>query len=707
MRYTIFISLSILALFCTHCTKDPVVPTNNVKDLSVPTDFEWANHRSGTLAIQVINPSNFTIENRVIQLLDQESRIISQGVIQGGKAQIHADVLSTASALSLFFPMTRARMSIPNIKNIQSVNFDITPPTEAIPLKTGGSSPSCDQGCTQVFSGNLSTLEIKSEGTFCLTGTLTGGLSITKNATLRICGTANISWVNISSNRQVNIIVTSTGTLNSSGFYLESNNHTLENYGTVNLNNWYNIKTTLRNYGNMTVKGMEVKSTGILQNYHTFTSNGEVNIYGQVLNESTFTISGNSYNLNIESSGVLNNQCKFTVPRNLNTVGRIVNSGYLRVAGTVYAESQGTIELGNLGMLHCHTFQPNCQISCTDPNGYGSIKVDAVTNLDSKTQFTGSIDLCDANGIDNNWGATVGSNVTNCAVYIPVNGCNPEGIGSPPVQDADKDGIVDDEDQFPEDPARAFLLNEPYVGYKLWAFEDLWPSTGDYDFNDLVLSTRIQYTLGPDMKPVSANAEVLVKALGAGLNNGIALHFLNSDNLAGSIIKTVSGSSVVTDPAEPGCIIISNDIKQALKPFYNNNGVGPRGTPQAYRFDISFDPGRVAANMNLSGDFFLFRTSNRSHEIHVAGNPASPAADLNLFGTSEDGSNPDRNYWYKTTNGIPWGLTLILTDEEWNHPVEKKSILEAYPDFRDWAISGGKNNTNWHQKGVYENCFHF
>jgi LruC domain-containing protein len=52
-------------------------------------------------------------------------------------------------------------------------------------------------------------------------------------------------------------------------------------------------------------------------------------------------------------------------------------------------------------------------------------------------------------------------------------------------------------------------------------------------------------------------------------------------------------------------------------------------------------------------------------------------------------------------------MTLITLGEEWTNPVEKTPILQAFPEFRDWAVSGGKQNREWHKKGVYEKCFHF
>jgi len=59
------------------------------------------------------------------------------------------------------------------------------------------------------------------------------------------------------------------------------------------------------------------------------------------------------------------------------------------------------------------------------------------------------------------------------------------------LTDSDGDGIQDADDDFPNDPARAFINFFPAAGYGSLAFEDLWPGKGDYDFNDLVVVLQL------------------------------------------------------------------------------------------------------------------------------------------------------------------------------------------------------------------------
>lgn len=82
---------------------------------------------------------------------------------------------------------------------------------------------------------------------------------------------------------------------------------------------------------------------------------------------------------------------------------------------------------------------------------------------------------------------------------------------------------------------------------------------------------------------------------------------------------------------------------------------------------------------------------------------------MGLFGTIDDQSplswdwdvnssfafpRTGQNAFYRTENNHPWSIEFIAT--EFKVPFEKKSILMAYPQFRDWAESGGSVNTGWY-----------
>jgi hypothetical protein len=86
-----------------------------------------------------------------------------------------------------------------------------------------------------------------------------------------------------------------------------------------------------------------------------------------------------------------------------------------------------------------------------------------------------------------------GDNDFNDAIFFakanPVTAISQENVlPMKPAVDADNDGVNDVDDEYPTDPNKAFNNYYPSkTGSASVAFEDQWPSKGDYDLNDLVV----------------------------------------------------------------------------------------------------------------------------------------------------------------------------------------------------------------------------
>jgi len=87
------------------------------------------------------------------------------------------------------------------------------------------------------------------------------------------------------------------------------------------------------------------------------------------------------------------------------------------------------------------------------------------------------------------------------------------------------------------------------------------------------------------------------------------------------------------------------------------------------------------------------------------GHPPTNAQDMSLFGTQHDDSETTWDWssghsftnpadFYKTSTNLPWGLEIVA--EEFRVPNEKTEIIDAYPQFKDWAESGGTVNQDWY-----------
>lgn len=276
----------------------------------------------------------------------------------------------------------------------------------------------------------------------------------------------------------------------------------------------------------------------------------------------------------------------------------------------------------------------------------------------------------------------------------------------PVNMDFDGDGVANDLDEFPYDPTKAFTNHFPAEGVNgTLAFEDLWPSRGDYDFNDLVVQYHYTIITSGDNKAIEIDALFIIKAIGAGFKNGFGI----SLELDQSNIQSVTGSRLFnnlvstrangTEAGNPNAVIIVfDDAHRAMKAggnYVNTTLDGIYQQPVSIEMKIVFNN---PVFMNELGKMplnpFIFIDKDRSREVHLPGSKPTSLADNNFFLTYDDDSNLSINRFYMTKNNLPWALHI---PEEFEYPLEKISVLSAYPNFGNWAESNGLNNPHWYK----------
>jgi hypothetical protein len=93
------------------------------------------------------------------------------------------------------------------------------------------------------------------------------------------------------------------------------------------------------------------------------------------------------------------------------------------------------------------------------------------------------------------------------------------------------------------------------------------------------------------------------------------------------------------------------------------------------------DPGNIPNKVLTITD-----KGDRSREAHLSDFAPTDLANMALFGTEDDDSNPATGRYYKTANNLPWGINLV---EKFDYPIEKAPITEAHLKFGPWAESNG------------------
>ena len=317
--------------------------------------------------------------------------------------------------------------------------------------------------------------------------------------------------------------------------------------------------------------------------------------------------------------------------------------------------------------------------------------------------------------------------------------------------DADADGIPDMWDEYPDDAELAFSydfparLNSTYQagtralegtlraapdgsGYFFQIFEDLWPEQGDYDLNDLIMKSRVRFNLNAQGYVVSGSVRSQIWAVGAStaMPHGFGFEFLRRvDSKTLSYLKPLAvtleknpRNNLVTDvithakqDTEIGNGIIQfNDVLKVMNPYYNNVGGewGVEGVPQSCYFEFKIKSTEKAKSLELLS--YMYRTSDPQWAIRTFGTPPTENTNLDRFRIRDDFSaspagwswapNASFSYpltgeeaFYRTKANLPWAVEFI--SEEYLVPLEKTSILVAYPKFQKWAESGGDEAKDW------------
>ncbi len=257
---------------------------------------------------------------------------------------------------------------------------------------------------------------------------------------------------------------------------------------------------------------------------------------------------------------------------------------------------------------------------------------------------------------------------------------------TPDTTDTDGDGVVDSQDAFPTEAEKAFEIFTPSkFGTGTIAFEDLWPSYGDYDFNDVAINYKAIAVLNSNNEAVQIDFITKVKSNGAGFTNGFGIEL---EGVPSSMVESVTGAVYShnyinlnangTEANQQNAVIIFTDDQDN---FLNETTISVVFTQPISTSQLGTAPFNP----------FLIRNMVRSNEIHL---PYGNTTDLggNIQGFNGVNRDPDGDYISDT--GFPWAISVI---HDFKVPKENVRIYNAYNRFNDWATSGGNSFADWYK----------
>lgn len=266
-------------------------------------------------------------------------------------------------------------------------------------------------------------------------------------------------------------------------------------------------------------------------------------------------------------------------------------------------------------------------------------------------------------------------------------------IPTTPSKDADDDGVNDDYDEYPNDPARAFNVYYPSQnGMASVAFEDLWPSKGDYDLNDVVVDYNYHAVTNGSNRVVDLNAKYKLRAAGGTFQNGFSVILpVNRNNVTIKEGTTIIGLETQTNEA---ILNVFSNSKTLISTYNTLPGKSFIETDTLYAKISLINPIEFALGVFNPFIFINEPGKGRGFEVHLPGKVPSSLVNNAALGTSSDATNPAAGVYYKTSTGLPFAISI---PEKFDYPYEREQIIFAHLKFAAWVQSGGSQFPNWYK----------
>ncbi|MEJ7694464.1 LruC domain-containing protein, partial [Daejeonella sp.] len=666
--------LSVLGLFLFSCkkTEQDTETSGNINKLVIPAGFTWENSRDVNFEIRVTD-TRFQNAVHVVSIYDGDPNAGGKLLSKGSASII--DPFATRIYLTNTVKDVYVEKTAPDgTSTIQKVTVGSDPKVtlslSAISPKgttAGGDvnkisglddSPDCNTGCTTTITSSNTNISVDNGQVVCVNGNnITIGFT-GNGGTLRICGT-NVTVQSGSLNSSAKLIITRNASVTFSNLNTNGSTSVFENYGTVSINGSFSPKGTFTNEGTLSTTGdLDLNSQTI------FLNNGILNV-GATLNVNTSSVATNNgsittaqhFQLNSQSDFV--NKCFLWAKGDYNHNSDMFNYGLIKVNNITTVNGNDIITMYNGAMLSTKDLKLNGEIV-----GSGSaslIKVTGASTLNGGSAVKNALRFCDVNGIETNNTTFSGGATLACNLYIPVTNCNTEGNGTAPPVDTDGDGVMDAQDEYPTDPAKAYNNYYPSAGLETGAtvaFEDQWPKKGDYDMNDLVMSYRYKIVTNSQNKVVQVVGDYNLMAAGGEFKNGFGIEFPVSrasvSGLTGGTLETGQSKAVV---------IFFTDMHTQLANFNTRPG-DPVSAPKSYTVSFNISSGPLLSTFGLGAyNPFIWNsgiTNGRGYEIHLPGKTPTDLASTALFGTLDDSTNPSLSKYYVTSTGLPWAINIPI-----------------------------------------------
>ena len=227
----------------------------------------------------------------------------------------------------------------------------------------------------------------------------------------------------------------------------------------------------------------------------------------------------------------------------------------------------------------------------------------------------------------------------------------------------------------------------------VYAFEDMWPSKGDYDLNDVVIDAKHEKEYNEEGKIIREAFYLTTYQNYAELTTGLAV-ILNTKVqpmiITQKIILRESTETIQKSFKKEGDVYyLTDDIKQEVG--------------STYILELTYGNGGITSNQLASIQPFIYRSEGKNNwEVHLPWHAPTVKMDVRYFGKDDDCSDPLKGVYYVRQGNYPFALYLKGADiDAFKETILKREnesipIDQFFPSYFDWAASSGTRNKDWY-----------
>ena len=288
--------------------------------------------------------------------------------------------------------------------------------------------------------------------------------------------------------------------------------------------------------------------------------------------------------------------------------------------------------------------------------------------------------------------------------YTKMNGDQEEKFAIVSFEDACNDQDYDDV-IFALKPVNAFtplpeVEEKKTTTVGIYAFEDLWPSKGDYDLNDVVVDCKHERSMSrqsqeEDFKIYQETFYLTTYQNYVELVSGLAFTLLLEDQPSSIVMKKQAKNSFILEevqfPVENNVYYLTSDVSAEL------------GT--TYILELNYDQGLAVSKTKVLPFIYRNEEGGKTWEVHVPFEAPTGKMRMGYFKTDDDASDPATGkYFLRSVSSGNFPFAFYLANariDKFKETIlvrknESRSIDTFFEGYEEWAVTKGVQNKEWY-----------